>query len=79
VCKVAGGKTCLSEEFECKSRECIPIRFLCDSVTDCTDGSDESPEQCNVSVTTTPITTSTSTTTKAPKKFIQKIAPKKKG
>ncbi|XP_025406310.1 uncharacterized protein LOC112680434 isoform X2 [Sipha flava] len=47
VCKVAGGKTCLSEEFECKSRECIPIRFLCDSVTDCTDGSDESPEQCN--------------------------------
>lgn len=83
VCRVAGGKACSSDEFECKSGECIPVRFLCDSYTDCNDGSDEFPERCNVSVTTTkattPIIPTTSTTTKAPKKFIQKIAPKKKG
>lgn len=81
VCKVAGGKACSSEEFECKSGECIPVRYLCDAVTDCTDGSDELPERCNVSVattTTTPKITTTSTTTVAPKKFVQKIAPRKK-
>lgn len=82
ICKVAGGKACSTEEFECKSGECIPSRFLCDSYTDCSDGSDESPQQCNVSVTTimstTPLITTTSTTTKAPSKFIQKINPKKK-
>lgn len=83
VCRVAGGKACSNEEFECKSGECIPVRFLCDSYVDCTDGSDESLERCNVSVTTTKATTpkitTTSTTTKAPKKYIQKIAPKTKG
>lgn len=82
VCKVAGGRACSNEEYECKSGECIPARFLCDSYVDCTDGSDESPATCNVSVTTakaTPIITTSSTTTKAPKKFIQKITPKKKG
>lgn len=77
MCRVAGGKACTNEEFECKSGECVPVRFLCDSYADCTDGSDELPEQCNVSVSTT-ITTSSSTTTKAPKKYVQKIAPKKK-
>lgn len=79
VCRTAGGKACSNEEFECKSGECIPVRFLCDSVIDCSDRSDESPERCNVSVTTTPKITTTSTTTKAPKKYIQKIAPKTKG
>lgn len=82
VCKVAGGKACSSEEFECKSGECIPARFLCDSYVDCTDGSDESPVNCNVSVTSAKATTTiitTTSTTKAPKKFIQKISPKKKG
>lgn len=85
ICRVVGGKGCSNsnEEFECKSGECIPARFLCDSYADCTDNSDESTELCNVSVTTskatTPIITTTSTTTKAPKKYIQKIAPKKKG
>lgn len=78
ICRVAGGKGCSNEEFECKSGECVPVRFLCDSYVDCTDGSDESPERCNVSPLTTPIMSTTSTTTKAPKKFIQKIAPKKK-
>jgi len=78
VCRVAGGKACTNEEFECKSGECVPIRFLCDSFADCTDGSDELPERCNVSVSTTPISTASSTTTKAPKKYVQKIAPKKK-
>ncbi|VVC45038.1 C-type lectin fold,Low-density lipoprotein (LDL) receptor class A, conserved site,Kringle-like fold,SRCR [Cinara cedri] len=47
VCRKAGGKVCSNEEFECKSGECIPARFLCDSFADCTDGSDESPEHCN--------------------------------
>lgn len=82
VCRVAGGKACSSEEFECKSGECVPVRFLCDSYTDCTDGSDESPERCNVSATTTTKATpkmTTTSTTVAPKKYIQKIAPKKKG
>jgi len=79
VCRVAGGKNCSNDEFECKSGECVPARFLCDSFADCTDGSDETPERCNVSVATTTIIPTTSTTTKAPKKFIQKIAPKKKG
>ncbi|KAL4149489.1 hypothetical protein QTP88_003430 [Uroleucon formosanum] len=79
VCRVAGGKACSNDEFECKSGECVPARFLCDSFADCTDGSDEIPERCNVSVATTTIIPTTSTTTKAPKKFIQKIAPKKKG
>lgn len=83
ICRFAGGKACSSDEFECKSGECVPVRFLCDLYDDCTDGSDETQEQCNVSVTstnsTTPIISTTSTTTKAPKKYIQKIAPKKKG
>lgn len=82
MCRVAGGKACTDEEFECKSGECIPSRFLCDAYTDCTDGSDELPERCNVSVITTTravTTPKTITTTKAPKKFIQKIAPKTKG
>ncbi|XP_050429551.1 uncharacterized protein LOC126838845 isoform X3 [Adelges cooleyi] len=47
ICRTAGGKNCSSEEFECKSGECIPMRFICDSFTDCTDGSDESPQRCN--------------------------------
>lgn len=79
MCRVANGKACLDEEFECKSGECIPSRFLCDAYADCTDGSDELPELCNVSVTTTTTTTpKIITTTKAPKKYIQKIAPKTK-
>lgn len=77
VCRVAGGVACSNDEFECKSGECVPVRFLCDSFADCTDGSDESPEKCNVSVTST--TPKITTTTKASKKYIQKIAPKKKG
>ncbi|XP_001951968.4 uncharacterized protein LOC100160261 [Acyrthosiphon pisum] len=48
VCRVAGGKACSNDEFECKSGECVPARFLCDSFADCTDGSDEIPERCNL-------------------------------
>lgn len=80
VCRVAGSEACSNEEFQCYSGECIPTRFLCDSFSDCTDGSDEISNNCYVSVTTTtPKIITTSTTTKPSKNNIQKIAPKKKG
>lgn len=39
----AGNKVCTSEEFTCKSNEgeCIPLTWVCDETSDCTDGSDE--------------------------------------
>lgn len=49
VCKVQQLK-CPDNYWLCsKSEECIPTAFLCDVTKDCTDGSDESPQVCNVS------------------------------
>ncbi|KAJ6647666.1 Prolow-density lipoprotein receptor-related protein 1, partial [Pseudolycoriella hygida] len=52
----SNGKTCLqtgfckSNQFMCKSQECIPIELTCDSIKHCMDGSDENIAYCNVRV-----------------------------
>lgn len=50
VCKIPV-MTCPANYWLCKtSQECVAIGFLCDSVPDCQDGSDESDDICNVSM-----------------------------
>ena len=39
-------EACTEEEWKCKSGECISLDFLCDTSSDCSDGSDESDEYC---------------------------------
>ncbi|KAK2582941.1 hypothetical protein KPH14_009002 [Odynerus spinipes] len=47
VCKTAVD-SCQEGYWKCDtSPECIAIRFICDVVQDCSDGSDESDEHCN--------------------------------
>ncbi|XP_076238933.1 uncharacterized protein LOC143182076 [Calliopsis andreniformis] len=47
VCKTAVD-TCPDGSWKCdKSPECIPVAFICDTVVDCPDGSDESSEHCD--------------------------------
>uniref|UniRef100_A0A8D9BTS8 Very low-density lipoprotein receptor n=1 Tax=Cacopsylla melanoneura TaxID=428564 RepID=A0A8D9BTS8_9HEMI len=41
-------RTCTSTEFRCKNNRCIPKQWQCDGEKDCTDGSDEEPDVCNV-------------------------------
>lgn len=49
VCKVQKMK-CPDNYWLCaKSEECIPTAFVCDLTPDCSDGSDESHQVCNVS------------------------------
>ena len=43
-------ESCLEEEWKCKSGECISLEFLCDTTSDCSDGSDEAAAQCNKDV-----------------------------
>lgn len=35
------GSVCLGSEYQCRSGQCIPKSFECDSHVDCLDGSDE--------------------------------------
>ncbi|XP_043505908.1 uncharacterized protein LOC122526519 isoform X4 [Polistes fuscatus] len=47
VCKTAVD-TCQDGYWKCEnSPQCIPIAFICDEVTDCSDKSDESDERCD--------------------------------
>lgn len=41
------GRTCLPDQFQCKSHECIPFRLTCDQTSHCMDGSDEDVVYCN--------------------------------
>lgn len=34
-------RTCTDEEFRCRSGQCVSLSFVCDSDSDCDDGSDE--------------------------------------
>ena len=50
VCSVPG-QTCAPGLWQCeKSKECLPIEYLCDNIDDCDDASDEDATRCNVSV-----------------------------
>lgn len=51
------GVVCIGSQEECPDKfwkckdtyECVPMAFVCDGPEDCTDGSEESEELCNVS------------------------------
>lgn len=50
ICKVPI-MTCPAEHWLCEtSAECIPTSFMCDTVRDCADGSDEAPHHCNATL-----------------------------
>ncbi|XP_054258708.1 uncharacterized protein LOC128983440 [Macrosteles quadrilineatus] len=50
VCKVPG-KTCAKNFWQCAGKgECIPAHYMCDTVPDCEDGSDEEPNMCKLPV-----------------------------
>ena len=50
VCSVPG-HTCASGFWQCeKSKECLPIAYLCDNIDDCDDASDENTTRCSVSL-----------------------------
>lgn len=40
--------SCLSDQFFCKSGECIPFHLTCDQINHCMDGSDEVLSYCNL-------------------------------
>ncbi|CRK98881.1 CLUMA_CG012216, isoform A [Clunio marinus] len=39
-------RKCTERQYQCKSGECIHIRYTCDGEFDCSDNSDEDPKQC---------------------------------
>lgn len=41
-----GCSDCQPEEFQCKNKKCINVRWTCDNVNDCGDYSDEIEELC---------------------------------
>ncbi|XP_049832899.1 serine protease svh-1-like isoform X1 [Schistocerca gregaria] len=50
VCRVPG-LMCSENMWQClESKECINIKFLCDQVEDCNDGTDESPLYCDAPI-----------------------------
>lgn len=48
---------CQENEFDCDNK-CLNETQLCDSVLDCDDGSDESPDACNSTIPATEVTIS---------------------
>lgn len=42
-----GDHRCQENQFQCKNKQCIPVSWHCDGVTDCSDGSDEDSETCS--------------------------------
>lgn len=42
-------RACPENQWQCKSGECVPANFLCDSAQDCKDGSDEDDARCEAS------------------------------
>lgn len=46
---IMAGTACTETQWQCRSNDsCIAIEFLCDTVDDCNDGSDEDPARCQV-------------------------------
>ena len=40
---------CEEDEFQCPpDGPCYPILYLCDNITDCFDGFDEGPDNCDI-------------------------------
>ncbi|KAE8736584.1 hypothetical protein FOCC_FOCC017961 [Frankliniella occidentalis] len=39
-------RACPENQWQCESGECVPAKFLCDTVEDCKDGSDEHAKRC---------------------------------
>ena len=40
---------CEEDEFQCPpDGPCYPIWYLCDNITDCFDGFDEGPDNCDI-------------------------------
>lgn len=38
---------CTDRQFQCKSGECVPVKYTCDGEFDCKDRSDEDPTECS--------------------------------
>lgn len=39
-------RKCSQRQFQCRSGECIPMKYTCDKEPDCPDKSDEDPVEC---------------------------------
>ncbi len=41
---------CEKDQFTCRNQECIPIKYRCNGLSDCSDSSDEDAEMCRGNV-----------------------------